>query len=277
MADDIAQATISNTDPPEVKLTTAYGMIIQIVLAQLAELALMGAATWLLSLGKISSEMWAGIAAYGISGNVIGKARGKSIVPATAVLVGFAPTLAKSGSLAAAVKHVLLVALVVLGAVGCMPRGDGASTIHVQALEAREDLNTISDTIDDSRGGVLVLCKAYGEDSNVCGMIRDAYAGASEALAVAQQAVDTYDQTGVSIKAVDFARRQLGREVRALLNLARNAEGLISDVANAGKTPAAVRPESDPGGGASPSTQAAATPGSEAAAPAATPAPAGAP
>lgn len=108
--------------PPAAKVIREWGSIIITALGSLAEIVAMLAATTMLYYDKIDSMMWGGVMAWCVGGNVIGKARGKTPVPATNAAIGLAALgAAKSGGAAFAAKAATAAKVLLMGAMlmGC--------------------------------------------------------------------------------------------------------------------------------------------------------------
>lgn len=221
----MADEAVSQSDPPSVKIINARGIVVQMIIAQVAELVGIGVAAWLLSIGKLTSTEFLGAVGYCMSGTVIGKARGKAVVPATALLTVVGPSVAKGGAALAVVRHIVTAALlgVVLG--GCaeaMPTADPAA-VRAQANEMRSDLNDLADELVSLRGMIDVVCAFRGDMSDECHDLEHGYEAARAVIGYARKAVTAYDETGLAIKAAETAAMAADKAVRDFGALATEA------------------------------------------------------
>lgn len=117
--DEVSEIKPILSEPPQVRAINALGAALVLVLSQFAELGLMGIASFMFWHGKIGEATWIALAAAPIVGPGIAKARGKSIMPTTALVLGFVGGKAgMAGALGAAASRMQSLALIVALSLG---------------------------------------------------------------------------------------------------------------------------------------------------------------
>lgn len=156
MADDHAADATDRptaTDPPIVKAIAARGVAIQLIIAQLAELAGIGAITYALIVGRLTEQTFGMLFGALMSGTIVGKMRGKSVVPLTSLLVTVAPSLAKGGAAATAARHVFTLLVLPIAAVIAL------ASCSVGNAPPPEPLPPIEDPVLDAGPSCARACK----------------------------------------------------------------------------------------------------------------------
>lgn len=241
------------SDPPAVKLIAARGVAWQMVISQLSELVGLAVVGHALEAGKLSSTEFMGCFMFCLGGNAIGKIRGKVPVPMTSAVVGLAvaaPAALKSAGAAALAKHIL--GTVVLGVllVGCgifSSHEPDWVQVRNNANAMRADVNAVAAEVTPLAPLINATCNIRGDNSKECVALEDGYEVARQAVVVARQVIEMYDETAMGADSVSKAVKAVHAAAQQVSEAARAAVGAISDVvANQSAQPG----EASPGDGA---------------------------